>query len=127
MGSTDNKLYYLVINGEGKFNYSNKGFQATPHYISLVTAKYRVKDIINSTARFFNPRHAFHITRVDDLRYMKVRAYQLNSEYEMIQSQDQHPQPIREFALAHGMGDVVKNYDALMIKASITTPTVINI
>lgn len=120
------KLYYLVINGGGKFNYSNKGFQATPHYISLVTAKYRVKDIINSTARFFDPRYAFHITRVGDLRYMKVRAYQLNSEYEMIQSQDQPEQPIREFALAHDMSDVVKNYDSLMIKIKASTPTVIN-
>lgn len=108
----NSKLYYLIINGEGKFNFSNKGFQGTPHYVSLVTAKYRVRDLISDVARFFNP--ARDLYRIDNLTQMKIRAYTLNSNYGMILDPNSPEMNIREFAISQKMNEIVNTYDALV-------------
>lgn len=77
------KNFYLIADGTGKFNYSNKGFVATPHYISLVTAKYRAKDLVDNASRWFRPDQ-WHIDTVNSLRGITVNAYCLNSSNEML-------------------------------------------
>jgi len=76
------KNFYLIADGTGKFNYSNKGFVATPHYISLVTAKYRAKDLVDGASRWFR-RDQYYIDKVNSLRGITINAYYLNSENEM--------------------------------------------
>ena len=82
--SKKDKSFFLIINKDGQFNYSNKGFTNTPHYVSLVTAKYRASDLVKGVRRFFDPKYEYNLDRVRELRGITIRAYKLNDMCEMV-------------------------------------------
>ena len=108
-----NTTYLLIENKDGKFNYSNKGFVDTPHYISLVTAKYRAKDIVKSAHRWFDPKDKYCIERVRDLLKMKIRYYNLDSHGQMLLEPAMPEMDLYTFADAENMQDVVGMVDYL--------------
>lgn len=110
----NNDTFYLIINREGKFNYSNKGFQNSPHYIALATAKYRAKDLILSASRFFDPQRSYHVERALELKDMKVRTFKITVDAEMLIDRDQPDMTLREFVDKHKMESEVDIYDKLM-------------
>lgn len=117
-----NDTFYLIINKEGKFNYSNKGFQNSPHYVTLTTAKYRAKDIILGTHRFYDPQHAYHVERALALKDMKVRAFKLNAKAEMLVDPDKPDLTLREFVEQNKMEYEVDIYDKIMRKIPAVMP-----
>jgi len=108
-----NTNFILIINKEGKFNYSNKGFQNSPHYIAMATAKYRAKDLVFMQTRFFDPKTQWKIEQAEDLLRIRVRYYQIDDRAQMLLNPDKPEMSLREFADAEGLPDVVAQIDAL--------------
>ena len=108
-----NTTYLLIENKDGKFNYSNKGFVDTPHYISLFTAKYRAKDLTKNVKRWFDPTDQYAIQRARDLMLMKIRYYNLDQHGQMLLEPAMPEMDIYTFADTENMQDVVGMIDYL--------------
>jgi len=107
MARKRNTEYFLIRNAAGQCNYSNKGFVDTPHYISRVTAKYRVKDSVAIVARWFDPKSDRSLQRLQDLAEVKVTVFYFNEATgEMIADQSYSPMSIIEFCEKFDMADI---------------------
>ena len=102
-----NTEYFLIRNAAGLCNYSNKGFVDTPHYISRVTAKYRVKDLVENVARLFDPKSDHCLYRLRYLSEVKVTVFYFNeANGEMSVDQSHSPMSIIEFCEKFDMADI---------------------
>lgn len=107
MARKRNTEYFLIRNAAGLCNYSNKGFVDTPHYISRVTAKYRVKDSVANVARWFDPKSDHSLYRLRYLSEVKITVFYFNEATgEMSVDQSYSPMSIVEFCEKFDMVDI---------------------
>lgn len=107
MARKRNTEYFLIRNAAGQCNYSNKGFVDTPHYISRVTAKYRIEELVKNIARWYDPEREYSRQRLRDLAEVKVTVFYFNEVTgEMIVDQSYSPMSVIEFCEKFNMAEI---------------------